>query len=52
MKRKMGSVFSWLVMLILVVMLQNSFAEDKTVEFTSVDDGGGVDFDLPGFLSC
>ena len=42
MKRKTGTIFSWLVGLILVVMLQNSFAADKTVEFTSVDEGGVI----------
>jgi len=42
MKRKMGSVFSWVVILILMAMSQNSFAADKTVEFTSVDDGGVI----------
>ena len=41
-KRKMGSIFSWLMVLVLAVMLQNSFAADKTVEFTSVDDGGVI----------
>ncbi len=42
MKRKTVTVFSWLVGLILVLILQNSFAADKTVEFTSVDDGGVI----------
>jgi len=42
MKRKTGTIFSWLVGLILAVMLQNSFAADKTVEFTSVDEGGVI----------
>jgi hypothetical protein len=42
MKPKTGAIFSWLVGLILAVMLQNSFAADQTVEFTSVDEGGVI----------
>ncbi len=42
MKRKMVSIFSWLLVLILAGALQNSFAADKTVEFTSVDNGGVI----------
>jgi hypothetical protein len=42
MKRKTCIFFSWLVGLILALMLQNSFAAEKTVEFTSVDDGGVI----------
>nr|NJM02456.1 hypothetical protein [Desulfobacula sp.] len=42
MKRKTGSIFSWMVGLILAVMVQNAFAADKTVEFTSVDEGGVI----------
>jgi len=42
MKRKIVSILSWIVVLVLFTMLQEPYAADKTVEFTSVDDGGVI----------
>lgn len=42
MKQKAVTIFSWLPMLILALALQSSFAADKAVEFTSVDEGGVI----------
>jgi hypothetical protein len=43
MKHKVVSIFSFLVVLVLLGMVQNSFAADEiTIEFTSVDDGGVI----------
>ena len=42
MKPRMVSIFTCLVVWVLVLGAQASFAADKTVEFTSVDDGGVI----------
>jgi hypothetical protein len=42
MKQKVVTIFLWLSALILALALQSSFAADKTVEFTSVDEGGVI----------
>ncbi|MFA5903957.1 MAG: hypothetical protein WC836_08455 [Desulfobacula sp.] len=42
MKQKFVSIFSWVLVLVLAAMLQTSFAEDKTIAITSVDDGGVI----------
>ena len=42
MKQKAVLIFSCLVVLVLAVALQTSFAEDKEIEFTSVQDKGVI----------
>lgn len=42
MKQKLVSIFSCVLVLVLAVALQTSFADDKTVEFTSVQDRGVI----------
>jgi hypothetical protein len=42
MERKVVSVFAWLVILVLAVSPTASYAQDKAVVFTSIEEGGIV----------
>lgn len=42
MERKVVLFFSWMVMLVLAMGLQPSFAADKAINFTSVQEGGTI----------
>lgn len=42
MKQRGVSIFSCLLVLVFLVMVQTSFADDKTIEITSVDNEGAI----------